>query len=420
MTTQPFANTSPYALLTFQQAWGQIEQRLDALPPQYVPLEGAGGLVLAASVVASSAVPPFAASTMDGYAVIANDPAVDTARGRRLTGEEAAGAPSRIPLGPGECRRIMTGAPLPPGADAVIAVEDTREAKGYMIATLEVAHGANVRPVGSDVALGAVVLTEGTLLGPAEIGLLAMLGQARVQVHPRPRVVVLATGDELAQPDQQLAPGQIYDSNSYALAEAVRTIGCQVERSHHAADEPEAVEQALREAVSRADLVITTGGVSMGTRDLLKPTLERLGTVHFGRVATKPGKPLTYATIAGVPVLALPGNPVSTLVGFEMYVRPALRLLGGKRPLWRPSVKARLLHPIKRDRERLDWQRAHVLELDGQWQARTTGAQASSRLLSMVGANGLLCVAPGEGQIATGECVDCILLERVESAEVPW
>ncbi len=420
MTTQPFVNRSPYPVLTFQQAWALIEERLQPLPPRAVPLDQAGNLVLAADVIAAGDVPPFPASTMDGYAVIAADLAVGADRQRRLTGEQAAGAPSQAPLQPGECRRIMTGASLPPGADAVIPVEDTLERDGLMVAMKEVAAGANLRAVGSDVARGALVLSQGTLLGPAEIGLLATLGHAEVAVHPRPRVMVLVTGDELVQPGRPLAPGQIYDSNSYALAEAVRGIDCQVERSHHAADEPAAVERALLDAISRADLVITTGGVSMGTRDLLKPTLERLGTVHFGRVATKPGKPLTYATITGVPVLALPGNPVSTLVGFEMYVRPALRLLGAKRPLWRPAVKAQLLHPIRRDAERVDWQRARVVECNGQWQASTNGPQASSRLLSMVGANGLLCVLPGSGQLAAGESVDCILLERPESAEVPW
>jgi molybdopterin molybdotransferase len=411
-----FANSSPYPVLTFAQAWGLVEQTVRPLPPQDVPLEAAGGLVLAEDVAAAQDVPTFAASTMDGYAVRSTDSAGE----RRVSGEGLAGQAVEVALRPGECRRIMTGAPLPPGADAVIPVEQTSERDGVMITQARPAAGANVRPIGSDVRAGQQVLAQGTLLGPAEIGLLATLGHAQVRVHPRPRVLVLATGDELVSPGQPLQGGQIYESNSYALAEAVRAVDCQVARGERIMDTSEAVARGLLEAAARADLIITTGGVSMGTRDLLKPVLAQLGTVHFGRVATKPGKPLTYATVQGVPVLALPGNPVSTLVGFEMYVRPALRLLAGKRPLWRPAVKARLAHPIKRDAERLDWQRAHVTTRDGLWLAETTGAQASSRLLSLVGANGLLCVEPGQGRMPTGAVVSCILLDQPENAEAPW
>lgn len=411
-----FKNKSAYPMITFQEAWERIEARLRPLPPVRVALARAGGLVLAEDVTAPDNVPDFAAATMDGYALIAADASPE----RRIMGEDAAGAAGAEALKPGQCRRIMTGAPLPSGADAVLPVELTRERDGVMITAVSVTAGANVRQRGSDVAAGAVVLGRGTLLGAAEMGLLASVGCASVKVHPRPRVFILATGDELVSPGQPLAPGQVYESNSFALAEAARSVDCLVERGNRAADSAEMISAALQAAVGGADLVLTSGGVSMGTRDLLKPILETLGEVHFGRVATRPGKPLTYATVAGVPVLALPGNPVSSLVGFEMYARPALRVLANKTPLWRPSVRARLLHAVKRDPERLDWQRARVSQCDGVWQAETTGAQASSRVLSLVGANGLLCIPPGEAPLAVGAEVDCILLERAESEESPW
>ncbi|MEN6480112.1 MAG: gephyrin-like molybdotransferase Glp, partial [Anaerolineales bacterium] len=290
--SQIFATSSPYPQITFAEAWQRIAQQLAPLPARDVPLAEAGNLVLARDVVAAVDVPAFAAATMDGYAVRTADAgAGDGLVVRRVTGEGLAGADAATPLLAGECRRIMTGAPLPPGADAVIPVEETSEVDGVMVSRSRPAPGTNVRAIGSDVARGAPVLPAGTLLGPAEIGLLATLGLAEAPVHPRPRVLVLATGDELVPPGQPLAPGQVYDSNSYALAEAIRQVDCLGERRQPALDDADAIESALREAVACADLVLTTGGVSMGTRDLLKPALERLGTVHFGRVATKPGKP---------------------------------------------------------------------------------------------------------------------------------
>ncbi len=408
-----FVTRSAYPMIPFDDAMEILSERIAPLAPHRVPLDDVLGLVLAKEVCAEGPQPSFAASTMDGYAVRADD----SVQPRRVLGEQEAGQVLDITLQPGTCVRIMTGAPLPKGSDAVIPVEWTVERDGWMQTETPVEAGRNVRPVGADLAAGQRVLPAETVLGPAEIGLLASLGMVEPRVYPRPRVAVLATGDELAPQGQPLLPGQIRDSNSYILTSAIRTIGCTPQRMPRIADSREGLRDAILAAVAQADLVLTTGGVSMGTRDLIKPVLEELGDVHFGRVAIQPGKPLTYATVRGVPVLGLPGNPVSTLVGFEVVVRPVLRLMARLQARHRPERDVRLRHGIRHAPERLEFHRATVEYREGQWWATTTGSQSSSRLLSLVGANALLRIPQGVGNLAEGARVRAIMIQEPECEE---
>jgi molybdenum cofactor synthesis domain-containing protein len=407
---QEFANRSTYPMIPLEEAWDRVEQSLGPLAPVEVPLVDLLGLVLAEDVTATEDMPPFRASRMDGYAVRAED-GQET---RQVVGEQDAGDMMDVNVRPGTALRIMTGAPVPDGADAVIPVEDTEERGGRVHLKRGVEPGENIRPIGADIATGDLVLAKGTVIGPAEVGLLATVGRTRVLAVPRPRVAVLATGDELVPPDETPGPGQIRDSNSFALAAAVTATGAVPQRVEQIMDTPEALRDAIVRALEHADMVITSGGVSMGTRDLVKPVLEELGTVHFGRVAVKPGKPLTYATVRNKPVLGLPGFPVSSLVSFENVVRPALRILAGHRSLWRPEVTAKLEHSIRHAPDRQEYQRAVVTERDGVYSANTTGSQASSRLGSLAGANALLRIPRGVGDLEQGAEVTALLINQPE------
>jgi len=405
---------SRYPMIDWREAWRRIEAELRPLRPATVGLNDTLGLTLAQDVVAGEDIPAFRASAMDGYAVIA----ADSTGPLRVLGQQDAGHSLPLVVTPGTAVRIMTGAAVPTGADAVVPVEHTREADGMVTLQASVQPGASVRPAGQDVARGDVILSPGTPLGAAEIGLLAAVGQTSLLVHPQPRVAIITTGDEIVPVDQPPGPGQLRNSNQYALCAAVRAAGCEPVLIGHIADDEAALREAIERAVASADLVLSSGGVSMGARDLIKPLLEEWGSVHFGRVAIKPGKPLTFAHVRGVPYFGLPGFPVSSLVTFEVFVRPALRLLGGFRALHRPRVTATLAHPIRHAPDRLEFQRAMLSPGDDGWLATVTGDQVSGRLKSLVGANGLLILPEGIAQFARGERVQalCITHPEVERA----
>ncbi len=406
-------NESPYPLIAIQEAWRRIADALSPLAPRRLSLDDALGCVLAEDVTAEEDLPPFPASAMDGYAVVGGDPA----RTLRVVGELHAGSGEQLVVTTGQAARIMTGASLPRGADAVIPVEQTESLGDQVRLLTPVSAGQHVRPAGQDAARGDVLLDRGLALGAPEIGLLAALGRLEVLVHPRPRVAILATGDELIPPGGHLGPGQIRDSNSLALTAAVRAAGFSPISLGIVPDVKERLRDAILEGVANADMLLTSGGVSMGNRDYVKPLLAELGTVHFGRVATKPGKPLTFAHVKGVPVFGLPGFPVSSLVSFENFVRPALRLLAGHRRLWRPEVTALLAHDVAHAPDRTDFQRATLHRRDGRLWATTTGSQSSSRLKSLVGADALLRLLPSPETLKAGEAVDAILIGLPEGRE---
>ena len=384
-----------------------IERQVPRLDPEDVPLTDASWRVLAHDLVATEDHPPFPASTMDGFAVSA----ADSSPWREIIGEQHAGSVIDAEVTDGYTVRIMTGAPVPRGADAVVPVEATELIDGHVVIHKEdVQPGENVRPVGSDVHQGDLVLPAGTRLDPAALGLVAGLGRTPVPVHRRPRVSVLSPGDELVEPGQPVGPGQIRDSNRFSLVAALRSTGADVVWSGKASDERAPLRDLLVERIAASDVVVTSGGVSMGELDLVKPLLAELAVVHFRRVFMKPGKPLNFATAGDTLVFGLPGNPVSALVSFELFIRPALARLAGQRRVDHPRAPVTLLHDTP-PTDRIEYQRAVVrVAPDGRLVARTTGGQASSRLASFFGANALLVIPPREHPYAGGEQVEALLL----------
>jgi molybdopterin molybdotransferase len=380
------------------------------LGTEAVPLTSARGRYLAQDVTADADLPGLPRSSVDGYAVVASDQATDL----QVLEEVTAGRLGQLEVTPGSAVRIMTGGSLPEGTDAVVMFEDVEETDGRAILQHKPRQGENVHPTGMDLRAGQLVLRQSQRVGPAEIGLLATVGCVEVPVFRRPRVAVLATGDELVEPHQTPPPGAVRDSNRFALIAAAQDAGCEVVFQAHALDDEEALERAMREALAAADVLITSGGVSMGTRDLIKPLLERMATIQFGRVSFKPGKPLTFATTDdGKLCFGLPGFPVSSLVTFEVFVRPALLKMCGADTYLRPRIEAVLGHDIRPDPVRPEYQRATVTWEDHHFVARTTGLQASSRLMSIVGANALLEIHPGTETLAAGTMVQALLLTNL-------
>jgi len=322
--------------------------------------------------------------------------------------------------------RVTTGAPIPAGADAVVMVERADEADGWVRPHpgQELRPGLGIRSVGADVQAGQRVLAAGQALGPAELGMLASLGLSHAPAHRRPVVGVFSTGDELVEPGQPLSPGQIYDSNRTTLLAAVAQTGGQPLDLGIIYDRAGELEQKVAAGLAMADLLVTSGGVSMGELDLLKPLLERWGVVHFGRVLMKPGKPMTFATLPARmadgridpaqparPIFALPGNPVSTLVTFQLFVRPAIRRMLGYASSGLPHVMARLGHEFRLDPERPEFHRVTLRREGNSFVAISTGSQASSRLLSATGANGLLALEQAEGVLPAGAERPVLLLD---------
>jgi molybdenum cofactor synthesis domain-containing protein len=391
---QPMRRESPYPMVPIEEAQRLIAAQIAPLGVEQIDIRGGDDWrVLAEDVFAGAALPDVPKAAVDGYALRADDGMA----ARRVLGELTAGSSSRVVLTAGTAARIMTGAPVPGGADAVIMVEQTDERDGVLSIRQPVHAGDSIHTVGQDIARGELVLSRGTPLGAAEIGLLATIGRVRVAVYRRPLVAVLATGDEVHEPDAPASAGGIRDSNRYALLAAAHDAGCDTISLGIARDDEAVQRAAILDGLERADVLLTSGGVSMGTRDLIKPLLAELGTVHFGRIAFKPGKPTTFATVRGKLAFGLPGYPVSSLVSFEVFVRPALRRLGGDARPDRARVRVTLRDAIRAPHDRPEYQRAIVAWEDGRLVARSTGAQGSSRLLSLRGANALLFV-PGDGR----------------------
>jgi gephyrin len=412
---------SHYAMLAVPDALAIVLAQAQPLESIRIPLGAALGRVLAAPARAQDPLPPFAASIKDGYAVCSADGPGEYP----IVGDATAGRIPSFQVTPGSVAYITTGAPLPSGADAVVMVEDTqllppRDGVTYVRIGRRVTAGSDVRPVGYDVAVGEEVLAAGVRLGAAELGLLATVGQASVPVVRQPRVAVLSTGDELVNADAVLQPGKIRDSNRVTLLAAVTAAGGEAVDLGIAGDERAILEERVQLGLRQADVVVTSGGVSMGNLDFIKPLLERAGTVHFGRMRMKPGKPVTFATIEVDGhrrlVFGLPGNPVSSLVTFYLLCVPAIRKLAGwPDPLLR-RVRAALAQPLALDPERPEYHRV-VLHWDrsvddgqGGYLAASTGNQASSRLLSMRSANALLELPAGSGVLPVGAVVDALLI----------
>jgi molybdenum cofactor synthesis domain-containing protein len=382
------------------------------MEPIDVDFEQAHGLVLAADVVAAEQVPPFANSAVDGYAVRAADVATAPVE-LAVVAEVAAGAATDRLLGPGEAIRIMTGAPIPAGADAVVMVEDSeRLDDGGVRIHRSVPSGIAVRPAGDDVQPGDLLFTAGTVVTPAVVGVLASVNARTVSAHPRPRVAVLSTGDELVEDGGPLRPGQIRESNRRMLAGLLREAGCDVADYGTVADDEAALESVLRRAADECDAIVTSGGVSMGEYDVVKAVLGRIADMTWMQIAIKPAKPFAFGTLQGTPIFGLPGNPVSSIVSFEMLARPALRRMMGHRRLARPCHVAISDDGVSRRPDgKVHLVRvAATFENDGRCHVRAVGAQGSHQLAATALANALAVVPDGEGVPAGAEVAVVMLV----------
>ncbi len=391
----------------------RIVSDLTALEPVELGLSDALGLVLAEDIRAPEPLPPFTNSAMDGYAVTATDVG-GSDRGHparlRIVGEAAAGqgAPPRVEAG--TAVRIMTGAPLPPGADAVVPVELTRESDGEVAVFRSCPPGANIRPAGADVRVGQLVLRAGRRLRPGDIALLAALGRARLLCHPRPRVVVVSTGSELVAHDQPLTPGTIRDSNGPMLTALIRRAGAVAVAAGIVPDDRDSLLHAFDSNLPGADLLVATGGVSAGAHDHVRDVLAMLGEARVTKVAMKPGMPQVWGRLRGVPVFGLPGNPVSSFVSFEVFVRPALRRLQGRSDLFSPTVTARMAEDVHAPAAKRTYVRVRLGQEDGGWTARLSGGQGSHAISGLVDADGLAVIPEERTSVRAGEAVRVHLL----------
>ena len=390
------------------------------LPPLDLDLLDAHGCLLAEDVVAPWDLPPFDNSAMDGYAVRLTDVAgASTQTPVRLpvVGDIAAGSQDVHRLGAGQSLRIMTGAPMPAGAEAVVPLEWTDGGMAAVTVTGAPAPGQYVRRRGDDVAAGETVLRTGVRLGAPQLGLLAAVGRAQVRVRPRPRVVVISTGSELVEPGLRIGTGQISDSNSFTLAAAAREAGAVAYRVGVVSDDPKLLSDTIEDQLVRADLILTSGGVSVGAYDVVKEVLGRLGTVRFERVAMQPGMPQGVGTVGpdATPIITLPGNPVSAYVSFEVFVRPALRSMLGVTPLHRPVVRARCTEGFASPLGKRQYARGRLTAVDGGFEVAPVGGPGSHLLGDLARANALIVVGEQVNEVPRGGTVDVMILERRKS-----
>ena len=439
------ADHGPERSWTVDEHLADILRVVGPLPSLDLQLLEAQGCLTVEPITAAGHLPPFDNSSMDGYAVRTADLAGATAEYPSVltvVGDVAAGAANLPVVGPGQCARIMTGAPLPPGAEAVVPVEWTDGGSGGNQAASAMAPvgsapqgasgevrifqpaepGAFVRRRGDDITAGQVVLPAGARLGPAQIGLLAAIGRDSVKVRPRPRVVVLSTGSELVAPGAEIGPGQISDSNSFALTAAARDAGAIAYRVGGVPDDAERLREVVEDQLIRADIVVTSGGVSVGAYDVVKEALSPvdgqapLGEISFRRLRMQPGKPQGFGLLDGrVPLFALPGNPVSAYLSFELFVRPAIRAMMGVEPVHRPVVRARLTEPLTSPAGRRQFARGrHLAGHAGEpGSVSPVGGAASHLVGPLAQANALIVVPEDDTAVEAGTLVDVVLLDPV-------
>jgi molybdopterin molybdotransferase len=409
-------------VISLNEAIDLVLAEVRPLPAEQVPLLEALGRTAAADVVSPEDVPSFDNSAMDGFAARGSDLAdVAGGDGLAIVAEIPAGRVAAEPLGPGDAARIMTGAPLPTGADTVVQVEHTEERDGRVFVRTAPAVGKNVRHAGEDVRRGDVVLPRGAPLGPAELGILASIGVERLPVARRPRVAILATGSELVPLGRPLGPGQIRNSNSFAAWGQTLAAGAEPVLLGIAPDDRDETRRLISLALDE-DVTITSGGVSVGDYDFVKQVEDELGVERrFWGVATKPGKPLAFGVRDGRLVFGAPGNPVAAMVGFELYVRPALLAMQGRRDIWRPWLTAVAAEPVKPTKDRVEVRRCLLARDErGGWRFTTTGPQGSGILRSMVLADGLVFVPSAHAGGRAGEPYLVVLLEGSRPERPPF
>ena len=415
-------------MISVEEALEKILSHVNILKEEPVPILDTLGQVLAEDISSGIDIPPLDNAAMDGYAIQAGDTASASRESPaylRVIDTVIAGAISEREVRPGTAIRIMTGAPVPKGADSVVRFEDTDEARREKSANNEIGilcktkTGLNIRRAGEDVTRGSLVLKKGTVIRPAEAGVLASLGKSRVRVIRRPVVAILATGNELVEINQPLPPGKIYNSNTYSVAALVRRYGGIPKLLGIALDSEASLVAGLRRGLD-ADMLITSGGVSAGDYDMVKDVLAKEGKISFWTVRMKPGKPLAFGTIKGtdkkgtarnIPHLGLPGNPVSSMVTFELFARPAIFKMMGKKSLTKPTVEAVIEEPVINTDGRRVYTRAIVTRRGDKYYARLTGPQGSGILTSMSLANGLVIVPEDRAELKAGEMARVIMLD---------
>ena len=404
-------------LVPLAEAREAVLSQIQPLPPIELPLTDAYGCVTAADVAAAVDLPEFASSGMDGYALRAADvtaaspeqPAELKVVGRAMIGQHP-----EATVGMGEAVKIATGAPIPGGADAVVPVENTEGENGLVRVFEAVDEGRHVRPQGEDVRIGDVLVPAGKRIGAPEIGLLANAGVPHPLVHPRPRVIVFSTGDELVPPTETPSFGQVRDANAYTLFGALREAGAMPVMAGIVRDDPEQLKEAVLSYEIQADAFVSSGGVSVGERDVVKAAFYRHGDVSFSKVAMQPGMPQGFGFLEGKPFFGLPGNPVSVFVSFEMFVRPAILKMMGRANLGRPEVSAILRDAIEGPTDKSVFIRVHVARGAEGWTATPTGGRGSNLISTVARANGLAVLPPGVGSIDAGERVTVFLFRANE------
>ncbi|PKO87303.1 MAG: molybdopterin molybdenumtransferase MoeA [Betaproteobacteria bacterium HGW-Betaproteobacteria-10] len=407
------ANPAEDASLTAAEARGRMLAEVSPIiGHEFLPLRAALGRILAADIIAPHDVPAHDNSAMDGYAICRDSLAGEGETRLKVVGSAFAGNAFSGQVGNGQAVRIMTGAVLPAGANTIVVQEVTRQEAGAVFIPAGQRLGQNIRRAGEDLAHGSVALAAGKRIGPAELGLIASLGIAEVDVKRRLRVAFFSTGDELTSIGKPLAPGQIYDSNRYTLHGLLTRLGAEIIDMGVVPDQPAALEATLAEAAQIADAIITTGGVSVGEADFVKEILAKLGEVKFWKLNIKPGRPMAFGKIGKAWLFGLPGNPVAVMVSYTQFALDALHRLSGLEPIpERPLLTVEAANPIKKQAGRREYLRATVAAVDGRWQVKTTGNQGSGVLRSMSEANCFVVLPENCAGVQAGESVQVQLFE---------
>jgi len=404
-------------LIAVDEARARVLESVSSLAPLQLALTDAHGCVSAEDVVAAESLPAFASSAMDGFAVRASDVAGATPQRPaelKIVGQALIGFRPETTVGGGEAVAIATGAPIPSGADTIVPIENA-DVQEEIVRLVEAAPaGRHVRPVGEDVTEGTVLVERGKRLGGPELGLLANAGHATPLVHPRPRVVVLSTGDELISPTEAPDFGQIRDSNAYTLFGALREAGAIPVLAGIIRDDPESLKQTVVDHLIQADAFISSGGVSVGERDVVKAAFFRRGDIDFYKVAMQPGMPQGFGHIEGKPYFGLPGNPVSVFVSFELFVRPAMLKMMGRTQLDRPEVTATLATEVSGPKAKMQYARVVVERGDDEWMATPTGGRGSNLISTVARANGLAMIPPGTETAPAGSQVQVMVFRTGE------
>ncbi len=381
-----------------------LAQISEPTPPELLPVTRARERVLAEDLRAPFDVPPTDNSAVDGYAVASGDVPATGTRDLDVVAELPAGAVYDGLLASGQAIRIMTGAPMPCGADTVYP-QEVVEPRGSRVRVGPTQKSANVRMRGEDIQVGTIVIERGTVLRPQELGLIASLGRWQVLVHRRPRVALLSTGDEVVEPGTPRKTGQIYDANRFTLRGSIEQCGGEVLDLGIVPDVRDELRARLLEAADVGDIVVTSGGVSVGVLDLVKEVLHEIGAIDFWQVAMQPGRPLAFGRIKSAHFFGLPGNPVASMLGFMLFVRPAIFKLAGRRRLFPDTAEATAVEPMSKRKGRREFKRGVVQWRNGRWEARITGPQGSGILSSMAAGNCLIVLEEDRGDIAAGETV---------------